>query len=371
MGDVASRLLFAATLLCGTIAPSYAYDVKERVAEGVRLHDAGDFEGAIVIYRSVLKDHPHDPLAVYELAYSWMEQHENLEELAQFIEAELASGVEQSPQLPMMLGWAYDDLGRYDKAEAAFRRSVEALPGDARASYNLGVNLALQSRLADAAASYLEALRAEPGYVSAWNGLAVALEAQGRNARAFVAYARVAASEPDSKRGRAAAAKLWPLLFEGVEETNPGDATRTNREITVTIPVTSPEEPPVDAVAPKPESGDAGPMSEAKVVDAGVEGLSLSIVAATRYLETGKDQSEAEFFANALTSVTTIFSELDSAAKDPFWSLALPFFDEARTKGHMEALAYDVRRSAGDRDAEAWIAKHPKKVKAYAAWMGR
>ena len=53
---------------------------------------------------------------------------------------------------------------------------------------------------------------------------------------------------------------------------------------------------------------------------------------------------------------------------DPYWKLTLPWFDDARERKHIEALAYTLRQSAGDTDAAAWVEQHAKRVKAYEEW---
>ena len=121
-----TTVLLVVVLLASLVAPVQ-----------LRLHDAGDYDGAIVLYESILKDHPHDPMTVYELAFSWMQRGKDLEEeLTRIIEAELANGIEQHPELPMVLGAAYDNLGQYVKGEAALRRAVEGMPDNKTAHYN-------------------------------------------------------------------------------------------------------------------------------------------------------------------------------------------------------------------------------------------
>ena len=84
--NLAARLAIVAVAVAAFV-PNHAYDKKERIEEAMRLHDRKDYEGAMVIYREVLKDHPHDPTAVYELGFSWASSGKDLEGLAAFLEA--------------------------------------------------------------------------------------------------------------------------------------------------------------------------------------------------------------------------------------------------------------------------------------------
>ena len=329
-------------------APAPADDVADRIREGVRLHDAKDYDGAILAYERVLSEHPHHPQAVFEKAFSMVARGKDQPATIAFIESELASEVAQTPRLYTILGWAYDDLGQLDKGEAAFRRGLDAAPKTPDLHYNLAVNLALQKRWSEAIASYVEALAGRPTHASAWFGLANALEKDERPPRAFVAYARVVTLEPESERGRKSAERLWPLLFAGVQRQQESDPTSGPGDVTITI-----------------DAGTTGSDDEPDPL--AMESMTNGMVAALRHTDDWKDKSDAAFFANALESVLAIGSEPQGKA-DPFWSVALPFFDAARKKGHVEAMAHVMRHAAGDAEAGRWLEKNGKRAKAYSEW---
>jgi tetratricopeptide (TPR) repeat protein len=351
-----NRLLIRGILaLFATLAvvhsPSAAEDdVADRVQEGLRLHDAEDYEGAIVVYRSILDDHPYHPTATYEMALSMITWKKDLAEVTTMIEKALASDVEQNPGLPSLLGWAYDELGEYEKGESAFRRGLAARPEDPQTHFNLAVNLGLQQRWDEAATAFLKAIELRPHYPSAWFGLGQLYSETGRAPRAFVAYARAVALEPESPRGRATAETLWSLLFANVEQTNEFDATRTTTDVTISIPTS----------ADTSEDEEPDPIA--------MEALAMSIVSALRFTDEWKNKGDAAFFAEALDTFTTIASE-SFAGGDAFWRAALPFFDEARRLGHVKAMAYVLRSAGGDAEATNWVASHEKKVTVYNEWV--
>lgn len=365
MPSVRPTVLLGLAVLIAIVAPAVGYDKTRRIEKGVRLHNHGDYEGAMVLYQLVLQDHPHDQRAVYELALSWLERGKDLEELTWIIEAELASGIEQYRELPMLLGAAYDSLGQLEKGETALRRALEGMPENPAAHYNLGVNLSLQRKWADAAEAFQATLQRKADHQGAWFGLGASLDKLDRPARALLAHARAAALDPESARGRASALRMKALLFTRVQEENPGDATKAKRGITITVPA-----PAQDALEPEAAKGSEAD-EQVSADPQTVERLALSLVAAQRYLEEWEGKTDAAFFAGALESVVTTFSEPDVAATDPFWTLTLPWLEEARKSGHIEALAYTLGRSAGDQDAVVWIKQHTKQVKAYEEWKTR
>ena len=216
-------------------------------------------------------------------------------------------------------------------------------PGDFDQRFAEGVRLHDAGQY-DAA---IAGLQEEPAHPGSWRALGVALQMAGQRARAFVAFARFLTLEPDSQRSPAAASSLWNLLFEGVKST-PKEEGGKPGDVSITVP--------------PPKEGDD---------PATAEGLTISMVAASRYLEEWKDKSDAQFFAHAFDEVLAILTELDESAKtkDPFWSvLALPYFREAREAGHLEAMAYSVRRSLKEPDTLSWLADHAEAVDHYRAW---
>lgn len=355
--------LSIALVAAAAFVPAHAYDKKERIHEGVQLHDKKDYEGAMVVYRSVLQDYPHDPTAVYELALSWVSSNKQIPELIAFLEGELASDVPQHPGLSMILGHACDQIGDYAKGEAAIRRGLAAAPDVAMNHYNLGINLRLQKRGAEAVEPFIEALKRKPDYTSAWIALGVTLKEIERPERALFALARGAALEPQTARGRNAAGMLWPLLFARVEQKPPTDATKApQNEVTISIPAV-PEEP-----AAEPGEATDGEEKEAPPDARTIESLMTGMTAASRHIEEWKEKSDAAFFPYALDVLTKSFSELDVVANDPFWKVTLPWFVEVDKAGHTETLAYLLLDSAGDKDAAAWVRKNEEKVKAYRSW---
>jgi len=101
--------------------------------------------------------------------------------------------------------------------------------------------------------------------------------------------------------------------------------------------------------------------------------MGLALLAALRRDAKWAGQSDARFFAYALDTSLQLVSALHgSKTHNEFWGpFVLDYFDEVRAAGHMEALAYDVRRATGDPEVAAWRAKNPQKVTAFRDWSER
>ncbi len=326
-----------------------AGDFDTRFAEGVRLHDAGQYEAAIALYRDLLKDYPKHPRILYELAYSSLSAGKPKDAI-DYAAPCLRLDSPYASDCYQLMGNAYDAQGDLAKGEKAFREGLKEDPHVARLHFNLGVNLMHQKRTAAGIAEFQAGLQEDAAHPGSWRALGLASQDAGQRARAFVALARFLTLEPDSQRSSAAASQLWALLFEGVESASeeeggkPGDV-----RITTTPPKEEQEE---DETAT-------------------AQGLAISLVAASRWLDEWRDKTDAQFFAYAFQQVLAIQTELDESAKtkDPFWSVvALPYFRNAREAGQLEAMAYSIRRSLKEPETLRWLADHVEAVDGCRAW---
>jgi hypothetical protein len=164
-----------------------------------------------------------------------------------------------------------------------------------------------------------------------WRTFGDALSLVGAPGRAFAAYVRSLTLSTDEARSREVAASLWSVLFRGAAGASVSDASE---------------------------------KAEAK---------GLALVAALRRDTKWVGQSDARFFAYALDTSLQLVSALHgSKTRSAFWGpFVMDYFDEVRAAGHLETLAYDVRRSSGDPDVQRWLSQHSDKVEAFRTWSER
>ena len=94
------------------------------------------------------------------------------------------------------LGVAYQRLGNYQNAAAAYHKAAEIKPGSAQVHLNLGVSYQEVGDLSAARAAYEHALMVEPEMATALWNLALILEQLGERNEAEKLYARTAGKEP-------------------------------------------------------------------------------------------------------------------------------------------------------------------------------
>jgi tetratricopeptide (TPR) repeat protein/glycosyltransferase involved in cell wall biosynthesis len=126
----------------------------------VRLHLAGNVEGALAAYRAVLADFP-DLAAAHNNAGSLLAQ-----------------------------------SGRFDEARAYFAQAVDLQPEYAEARHNLGLALSQSARATDAIVELQRAVDAEPQRAPWWGDLGNALLSEQRYAEALAAFDRALQRAP-------------------------------------------------------------------------------------------------------------------------------------------------------------------------------
>ncbi len=321
---------------------------RDQMKAAIRLHDAGDYDSALEIYQRLLKAYPDDGRVLHEMALTTSAKGDYKESIS-LAERALKKGTSDPASSWSLIGSDYDLLEKYDKGEKAFREGLRKYPDSAILHFNLGINLAKQGKNGPAAEELEEDLRLRPRHPGGWISLAKVAAAQGDRGKEFLATARFLTLEPEGPRSKDASARLWALLMAGVSK-KPGKNAegKSNIEVTLTLP----------------------PKGKDKDADSG-GAMIMALVAAARYTDDWENRSDAEFFAHALESVTAILSGADDKPErlDPFWGpQAHDYFKAAKEHGHLEAMAYDMRRSLADPPTLQWLEEHPDAVAAYRAW---
>ena len=100
------------------------------------------------------------------------------------LEAFLQAHPQTAPEYFSWLGILRDETGQWKAAEGAHRKAVELAPAQDYLHNNLGYNLLMQKKNADAATEFREALKLNPASQLARNNLGLALAGQNANAEA-------------------------------------------------------------------------------------------------------------------------------------------------------------------------------------------
>jgi protein O-GlcNAc transferase len=168
----------------------------EALAQGLKLHQAGEFDRAEQVYKDVLQASPQQPDAWNLLA--GIAQHRGQHALAvEYLQKAIEFRPAQTSFLGN-LGTAYASLGQLEAAAASYRRALEIEPRDAGLLYGLGQVLARQEKSAEAVEVFRQAIAARPEFAAAHNHLGITLRSLGEIAQAVESFRRFTQLEPQS-----------------------------------------------------------------------------------------------------------------------------------------------------------------------------
>ena len=105
--------------------------------------------------------------------------------------------VPQDAEAHYNLGITLKELGRLDEAEASYTQSIALKPDLSDAHYNLGITLQELGRLGEAEVSYTQAIAFKPDYAEAYSNLGSMLKKLGRLEEAKASYKQAIAFKPD------------------------------------------------------------------------------------------------------------------------------------------------------------------------------
>ena len=337
--------LLAAVVL-GSLAwvPALASPSAEaEILEALRLQEEGRHAEARSAYRKVLEASPDHPGALAGMALASLVNNE-------FAESERYGlrrlGLpEPSPSgVYVLVANAQALQGKADEAAATLRAGKAAWPEDESIRHQGGILLVAMGRYGDAVDDFAFCLQRSPYRAEYWKAIGDALAGEGAKGRAFAAYARALTLDNEEGEAKGVADEMWDLLFDDVRV----DRSFTNIE------------------APAPDQPDARYRGAA-------ETMGVALVAALRQDDRWREQTDAAFFAYALDTILQLVSAIhEPSRRDGFWRPFLfSYFDELRAEGHLEALAYDIRRAAEDPDAVAWGRANRDRVHRFRDWSER
>lgn len=334
------RVLFGLVSL-SWVSHSYAAHAQtpsaevEIAREGIRLHDQGQYEVAIAVYKRGLRDYEESSLLLSEMAtsYSAMGDYggcidaakKGLKKPGRFV-AHLfaAKGIcESSSDLPR-------------KALRSFKKGLEVEPDNLKLLFNIAVTLQHEKRIEEAIAYLQKAIEIRPSYSSPYLALSLIHQEARATVKSLFYCLRFIMLEPDSARSQTSAARFLHLFRLGVEQTS-------ESEITLTISSKITEEDPISFLefartlaATVPMVNDEGATSEA----------AKTVLALTSFVAMVRDPGENQ-------------ASLD----DSFFgrNCVAPFL-ELTEHDLLEPFAYWVAFRAGEEGAQEWISEHQERV---------
>lgn len=335
-------LLFAA-LLIPQASPALAQapevaGAEEKIAEGVALHDQGDFDGAIAKYREVLASDPGNTVALYEISYAQLAKGDYTG-CIKTAESALKKAKEFRAPIFVTLGSCWDLAGKPKKAVKLLEKGLRESPRDAGLLFNLAVVQVNSGKTAEARVTFERTLAEAPRHRTANLALGQLYQAEGKRVAAVLAYLRFLSLERDTERAKAAASAVRELLLAAVKDEGGGNIT---------------------LLFSPPKEGD-----ELAKFD-----FMMGLAAAVQHTEEQLEKSEAERLVDVVTGTLAMVSEAGTDSAKCFPCRAqLPFLLEMKQADHLEAFAHLAFASLELAGSAEWLAANGAKVEAVKQWL--
>jgi tetratricopeptide (TPR) repeat protein len=340
MSKLLQLLLVASVMTSSALMAAEAPAPQERFERALALHDSGDYDGAIAIYRQLLTTNPGNAQVEYELTFSTFAKGDMGETVRLATEGARKAGPSQVRYLEL-LGNAYDNLNRTRDAIDAYRRGIKIEPGYARIRFNLGVAYLRQGKLRDGRGEFERAIELDPSYASPQFAMANLYRDDGYRVPAILAYGRFLSLEREGQRAMAAAKSLHELINFGVKSEGQGNVNIT--------------------IDPKPKK-DLGDFS-------GLE-MMAALAAGASHLPENQQLNEFDREADTLSMFMTMLAEAAADYRRGFVAKTyVPFYSALVKAGQSVAFAHIALSPLRLDGTDEWLTVHTADVTAFDAWL--
>ncbi|MCW3125337.1 MAG: tetratricopeptide repeat protein [Bacteroidetes bacterium] len=316
------------------------------VAEGVKLHDKGNYSAAVKEFQKALAIDANSTLALYESAntYFAMKNYDKAIEHTDKIISLHKGNVDESYVLK---GSALDLLNKPLDAIATYKQGIKDYPDDYFLYYNLALTSYNQKLIPEAEEALKKGLVLNPQHASSHLLLGYIKQEQGDRTKSLLALYNFLLLEPASQRTKVALEQLTTQMKAGV--------VRKDKKTTNIFMNTS--------VSPGDDSSSAASFRAAD--------FSLSIMEAGKDIDKNKHKTEQELFVSSTGTFLGILGELKKDNKGFWWNYYVDFFYALDKAKHIEAFCYYITQSKDDKEINTWLKKNKSKVTAFADWYGK
>lgn len=309
--------------------------------EGIRLHDKGDFQGAIARYDAILEQIPDDFGAMTEKSMSLFMSGKNEQciDLCEHI-IKVHKAEENLYLVYTTLGNALDNAGKPKEAIDAYERGIERFPDHYMLHFNLGITYMREGDADRGIASLIRDLQVNPYHPGGNYALGVALLTMDRRGAALLALSRLVVLEFGTDRTEMALGLIQQILA--------GNAEKTGRKST-TIRLSAPEEEGSD--------DDFAPVD-----------LMITMLAVAdqdkKVKKAKKKMSDVEVLSHRLESIYGLCAELykDGSLKGPVSDLYCPFFTQLTETDHTLTLTYVMFAANEEKYIQKWHEENRESV---------
>lgn len=298
------------------------------IAEGIKLYDQGDFEGALDMYKKALTSNPASVQAKYEMAsaYIRLKDYNNAIRLSDQV---IAAGKDYVDQAYVLKGTALDYLQKSQEAVTTYKQAIKKFPKNQLLYYNLALtsfNLKEYDVTDDA---LQKSLKLNQLHANSHFLLGLSMITQGKRIQGILALYNFLLLEPKSKKS--------PSVLQTLEEE------WNVREFKKGV--------------------------QKETADFYTAELMLNTLAAARNNEANKNKPAITLFTENTQTLFTILGESKKDKKGFWWNFYVDYFYNLAKSRHTEALCHYITQSK-DNVYEDWMKEKSnlKKMEALSEW---
>jgi Flp pilus assembly protein TadD len=312
----------------------------EKLKAGVRLHDQGNFDGAIALYAEVLKENPDCLAAMFEIANSYHQKRD----YGKALEYATLGTAYDSPELAsfyLVIGSAHDDMGDAAKAIDAYKRGITLAPSSLL-HFNLAISLERLNKDDEAKVQLKQAALLNPNHASTHAEIGKLFMRKGLASQGVLAISRFLVLEPASAR-TAEAYRAWLDVLRG--------SVSTNADGKMTM-----------SVNPGTDVGSEGNFLQQDLL------IGISRASAMAQSE-GKTQ--AQILVGQLDGWLAMLASDKVTDRSAFaWSYYAPYFIELQKRGYTEPFVYWISQRTDLPGVREWVADpaNRERVSAFVQW---
>ncbi len=331
---------FFCAILCSFCMLTFSFAqsnaASDVIKQGIKLHDKGDFDGAIQLYKTVLQTNSKLPQANYEIASSYfgLKDYENAIKHCNVV---IEVNIMYTDQAYILKGSALDLMGKSVDAVKTYKEGISKFPDNYLLYYNLALTSFNLKKYNDVDEALMKALTINPAHASSHLLLGYSMSTQGHRVKSVLALSNFLLIEPTGKRAVSALDFLENEFAKGVKKED-------DNSVSITVPIQ--------------KKSDAFGTAE----------LMLSLLESSKQTEANKNKSSHESFAENLKSLFNILGELKKDNKGFWWNFYVDFFYTLSNKNHVEALSYYIMQAKNDNTVYTWLQQNKDKYEALADW---
>lgn len=330
-----SAFLILTLFFCNAFGQSN--EIKNLVEQGVKLHDSGDFNGAIEQYKKALQIDNNSALANYEIASTYF--HLKLYDKAIFhCNVILSAKADLMAPAYMVKANSLDLLGKPKEALKIYKKAIKKFPNDYLLYFNFALTSMNQKKYKDAENALQRALIINPTHASSHLILGFLMYEQGFRVKSILALYNFLLLEPRGNRAKAAYKLFDSQLKKGVKRNGANQTTITLSK--------------------------ANQTDEFRTAE-----VMISMLEASKSLEDNQNKTEAELFAENTKTLFSVLGELNTNKDGFWWDFYVDFYYALTKENHSEALSYYVSQLNEDETIIKWLKDNNDKLDAMAKWL--